>query len=73
MKAFVLILWWIEARHADHITMMARNTDRSGMVPRHNGPNVLPNSPFFGKLLRHARRDRIALRDVGLGVEKTYG
>jgi hypothetical protein len=46
--------------------------DRTALVPAHNGPLVLPNSPFFGKLLRHARRGRVAIRDVVLGVEKTY-
>jgi malonyl-CoA/methylmalonyl-CoA synthetase len=49
------------------------NTDRTRLVPSHQGPNVLPNSPFFSKLLRHARRNRVAVRDVNLGVEKTYG
>jgi malonyl-CoA/methylmalonyl-CoA synthetase len=46
--------------------------DRSSLVPPHRGPNVLPTSPFFGKLLRHARRGRLAIRDVVLEVEKTY-
>lgn len=46
--------------------------DRTAIVPSHTGPLILPNSPFFGKLLRHARRDRLAIRDVVLGVEKTY-
>jgi malonyl-CoA/methylmalonyl-CoA synthetase len=52
---------------------MHDNPDRSELVPPHSGPNVLPNSPLFGKLLRHAHRERIALRDLGLDVEKTYG
>jgi len=52
---------------------MNDNPDRSELVPSHTGPNVLPNSPLFGKLLRHARRERIALRDLGLNIEKTYG
>jgi malonyl-CoA/methylmalonyl-CoA synthetase len=46
--------------------------DRTALVPAHTGPLVLPNSPFFGKLLRHARRGRMAIRDVVAGVEKTY-
>lgn len=50
----------------------AANIDRSQCVPQHNGDHILPNSPLFGKLLRHARRGRVALRDRGLGVEKTY-
>jgi malonyl-CoA/methylmalonyl-CoA synthetase len=52
---------------------MHNNLDRSQLVPPHRGPNVLPNSPFFGKLLRHARRERVALRDLSLDIEKTYG
>lgn len=52
---------------------MSNNPDRSELVPPHVGDHVLPNSPLFGKLLRHARRERIALRDLNLGVEKTYG
>jgi malonyl-CoA/methylmalonyl-CoA synthetase len=42
------------------------------LVPAHRGSLVLPNSPFFGKLLLHARKGRIAIRDVVLRVEKTY-
>ncbi|KAH0827233.1 hypothetical protein AYO21_09081 [Fonsecaea monophora] len=51
---------------------MEDNLDRTLLLPPHTGPNVFPNSPFFSKLLRHARRDRLALRDVDLGLEKTY-
>jgi malonyl-CoA/methylmalonyl-CoA synthetase len=47
--------------------------DRSTLYPAHRGINVLPNSPLFGKLIRHARRDRLAVRDLQLGLEKTYG
>ncbi|ETI22882.1 hypothetical protein G647_04676 [Cladophialophora carrionii CBS 160.54] len=50
----------------------ATNIDRSQLVPQHSGDHILPNNPLFGKLIRHARRDRVALRDRGLGVEKTY-
>lgn len=46
--------------------------DRCQIVPRHSGRHVLPNSPLFSKLLQHARRGRLALRDVHLDVEKTY-
>ncbi|KAL5339985.1 hypothetical protein BJX70DRAFT_397222 [Aspergillus crustosus] len=50
--------------------------DRALLVPRHVGENVLPNLPFFEKLLRFAHRDppRVAVRDMnlGLGMEKTY-
>jgi malonyl-CoA/methylmalonyl-CoA synthetase len=48
------------------------NIDRSRLVSQHTGDHVLPNSPLFGKLIRHARRDRLALRDRGLGIEKSY-
>lgn len=47
--------------------------DRNSLLPPHRGPNVLPNSPLFGKLIRHARRQRLAVRDLQLGLEKTYG
>lgn len=47
--------------------------DRTHLLPSHTGPNVLPNSPFFGKLLRHAHHQRTAIRDVNLKLEKTYG
>ncbi|KAH7199009.1 uncharacterized protein B0J16DRAFT_353329 [Fusarium flagelliforme] len=49
------------------------NTDRTQMVPSHDGPHVLPNNPLFTRLLRHAHRNRIALKDRQLGVSKTYG
>ena len=48
--------------------------DRSHLFPSHDGPNVLPNSPLFTKLLRHAHRGRAAIRDWnGQDVLKTYG
>ncbi|KAL4803111.1 hypothetical protein BDV18DRAFT_166447 [Aspergillus unguis] len=48
--------------------------DRTLTVPSHTGPNVLPNQPFFEKLLRFAHRDppQLAIRDVNAGVEKSY-
>lgn len=48
--------------------------DRTQFVPSHVGVNVLPNLPFFHKLLRYAQRkpSRIAVRDVIAGVEKTF-
>ena len=51
---------------------MAR--DRTALIPAHRGRHVLPNSPFFSRLLRYAHRrpPRIAIRDHNLGVEKTY-
>lgn len=48
--------------------------DRTLYVPSHHGDNVLPNVPWFHKLLRYAQRKppRVAIRDVNAGVEKTY-
>ncbi|KAJ6115610.1 hypothetical protein N7523_006027 [Penicillium sp. IBT 18751x] len=48
--------------------------DRTQFVPSHVGHNVLPNLPFFHKLLRYAQRkpSRVAIRDVIAGVEKTF-
>lgn len=48
--------------------------DRTRFVPSHVGDNVLPNLPFFHKLLRYAQRKppRIAIRDVNAGLEKTF-
>ena len=48
------------------------NLDRTFLVSAHIGANIFPNNPFFSKLLRHARRDRLAIRDIDLRVEKTY-
>jgi malonyl-CoA/methylmalonyl-CoA synthetase len=49
------------------------SVDRMHHFPRHRGPNIYPNSQLFSRLLRHARRGRIAIRDLNLGIEKTYG
>lgn len=48
--------------------------DRTLYVPSHVGRNVLPNLPFFHKLLRYAQRKapRTAIRDVNAGLDKTY-
>lgn len=48
--------------------------DRTQFVPSHVGDDVLPNLPFFHKLLRYAQRKppRIAIRDVNAGLEKTF-
>jgi malonyl-CoA/methylmalonyl-CoA synthetase len=53
--------------------MMDLDVDRTSFVPLHDGDNVLPLSPFFTRLLRHARRKppRPAIRDAHLGLEKT--
>ena len=48
--------------------------DRTHLFPSHEGFNVLPNSPFFTRLLRHAHRKRIAVRDRNdQDIRKTYG
>ncbi|GAB7341285.1 hypothetical protein MBLNU457_7557t1 [Dothideomycetes sp. NU457] len=49
------------------------NADRTALLPSHEGINVLPNTPFFAKLIRHARRNRLAVYDVDMGLKKTYG
>lgn len=49
------------------------NIDRTQSVPSHEGPNVLPNNPLFSRLLRHAHRHRVAIKDKELGVSRTYG
>jgi hypothetical protein len=46
--------------------------DRTNHVPSHTGANVLPNHPVLSQLLRHASHGRLAIRDLNLGVEKTY-
>jgi malonyl-CoA/methylmalonyl-CoA synthetase len=48
--------------------------DRTHLFPSHEGFNVLPNSPFFTRLLRHAHRERIAVRDRNdQDIRKSYG
>ncbi|KAJ5956644.1 hypothetical protein N7501_010923 [Penicillium viridicatum] len=48
--------------------------DRTLFIPPHVGDNVLPNLPFFHRLLRYAQRkpSPIVVRDLVAGVEKTY-
>lgn len=48
--------------------------DRTQFIPPHLGENVLPNMPFFHRLLRYAQRkpSPIAIRDLNAGLEKTY-
>lgn len=47
-------------------------TDRTAFFPPHTGSNVFPNSPLFSHIIRHAARHRLAIRDLRLGVQKTY-
>lgn len=48
--------------------------DRTNFFPSHDGLHVLPNNPFFARLLRHAHRRRVAVRDRnGQDMSKTYG
>jgi malonyl-CoA/methylmalonyl-CoA synthetase len=58
---------------ANTMASTSANTDRTQMVPSHQGPHVLPNNPLFSRLLRHAQRQRVAIRDRELGVSRTYG
>ncbi|KAJ4347412.1 hypothetical protein N0V95_005461 [Ascochyta clinopodiicola] len=48
--------------------------DRSFMVPRHTGRNVLPNTPLFSRLLRYASRTpaRVAIDDVRSKHQRTH-
>lgn len=48
--------------------------DRTKYVPAHDGPYVLPRSPFFSRLLRfaHNRPPRLAVRDDIAHAEATY-
>jgi malonyl-CoA/methylmalonyl-CoA synthetase len=55
------------------ISSMSANLDRTQIVPSHEGPHVLPNNPLFTRLLRHAHKNRLAIKDQPLGVSKTYG
>ncbi|RDW83649.1 uncharacterized protein DSM5745_03975 [Aspergillus mulundensis] len=56
------------------MVMDPRTGDRTLTVPPHTGDTVLPNLPFFEKLLRYAHRRSppIAIRDVNAGIERTY-
>lgn len=49
-----------------------RCTDRAELLPSHEGHHIFPNTPIFSRLLRHAYRNQLAIRDVRLGIEKTY-
>lgn len=53
--------------------MATKDLDRTDFAPCHDGRHVLPNSPLFSRLLRHARRNRIAIKDKSLDLTKTYG
>ncbi|ORY05576.1 fatty-acyl-CoA synthase [Clohesyomyces aquaticus] len=48
--------------------------DRTFMVPKHAGHNVLPNTPLFSRLLRFAGRKppRIAIDDVRSNHQRTH-
>jgi malonyl-CoA/methylmalonyl-CoA synthetase len=51
---------------------LPRCTDRADLLPPHEDYHIFPNTPIFSRLLRHAYRNRLAIRDDRLGVEKTY-
>lgn len=48
--------------------------DRTSHVPRHTGPNILPASPFFNRLVRFANAvpPRLCVRDDNTGFEATH-
>lgn len=50
-----------------------KDLQRTDFAPSHDGAPVLPNSPLFSKLLRHARRNRMAIKDKQLDLTRTYG
>ncbi|OAP61661.1 hypothetical protein AYL99_03864 [Fonsecaea erecta] len=53
--------------------MLQHIPDRVDFVPPHQGRNILPNCPFFNRLLRlaHDAPSRPIIADVNLGVEKS--
>lgn len=61
------------SKESPSATALIPCNDRSLLLPSHSGRNVFPNSPLFSRLLRHAHRNWTAIRDLRLGVEKTYG
>jgi malonyl-CoA/methylmalonyl-CoA synthetase len=48
--------------------------DRTRFVPAHQGGKILPCSPLFSRLLRHAHRrpPKPAIRDVKVGCERNH-
>lgn len=47
--------------------------DRTCFVPKHQGPNILPNSPLFSQILRFAHQsERIAIKDPLAGFAASY-
>jgi len=55
-------------------TRIATDKDRTAFIPAHRGIDVLPNGPLFSRLLRYAHRrpQRVAVKDVNAGIEKTH-
>ncbi|KAF2436191.1 putative AMP-binding enzyme [Tothia fuscella] len=53
---------------------MEERWDRTTLVKRHEGRNVLPCMPLFSRLLRlaHQKPARIAIRDVRANIERTH-
>jgi malonyl-CoA/methylmalonyl-CoA synthetase len=48
-------------------------SDRASFVPKHRGPNILPNSPFFSRLLRFAYRNKgLAINDTTAGFTASH-
>lgn len=48
--------------------------DRSSFTSPDEGDSIFPLSPFFSRLVRYAHKNppRLAIRDVNLGIERSY-
>ena len=68
------LCWAATALIRELVTMAAKNIDRKAIVPPDTGDTILPNSPFFSRLVRFAHDEPppLAVRDVNLNMEKTY-
>jgi malonyl-CoA/methylmalonyl-CoA synthetase len=57
----------------ESISTMVDGDDRTCFVPKHQGLNVLPNSPLFSRILRFAHQsERIAIKDPTAGFAASY-
>lgn len=57
----------------ESIAIIVNGEDRTCFVPKHQGPNVLPNSPLFSRILRLAHQSkRIAIKDPTAGFAASY-
>jgi malonyl-CoA/methylmalonyl-CoA synthetase len=52
---------------------MINMDDRTCFVPKHQGPNILPNSPLLSRILRFAHRsERIAIKGPTAGFAASH-